>query len=198
MGDPKRRIRAVGKALVALLAVMMGIWLFLNSTWYKRMRYPLKYEEEILKYAAEYSVDPYLAASVIWVESRFIPEAVSRRDARGLMQLLPSTAAWGAQKIGLPDYNDVMLLNPEVNIRIGCWYLGYLSSRFSGNVELTLAAYNGGIGNVQKWLGDKAYSRDGEKLDWIPFPETRDYVVKVMDAYRIYKKIYPSLGGASK
>jgi soluble lytic murein transglycosylase len=198
MGDSKRRKQAVGGVILALLAVMMGIWLLYNSTWYKRIRYPLKYENEIREYAEEYSVDPYLAASVIWVESRFEPEAVSRSDARGLMQLLPATAAWSAQKIGLSGYDDAMLLNPEMNIRIGCWYLGYLSNQFSGSIELTLAAYNGGIGNVQKWLRNKDYSRDGKRLDRIPFPETRDYVSKVMDAYEIYKEIYPSLGMTSK
>jgi soluble lytic murein transglycosylase len=198
MGAPIRRIPAAGKVLLILLAVILLAYLLYNSSWYKRMRYPLKYEDHIRKYAEEYSVDPYLAASLIWVESGFETEAVSGRNARGLMQILPSTAAWGAEKMGLAGYEEAMLLDPEKNIRIGCWYLGYLSNQFPGSMQLTLAAYNGGIGNVQKWLQDKAYSKDGKQLDHIPFPETRNYVLKVMHAYEIYKEIYPSLDFRSR
>ena len=193
MGAPKRKKPAIVSILLFFLAGILMVYFVYGSSWIKRMRYPLKYEEEIREYSAEYSVDPYMVASVIWVESRFLSDAVSGRDARGLMQLLPSTATWAAGKMGLADFEEAKLLDPEVNIRIGCWYLGFLSSRFPGNDDLILAAYNGGIGNVQKWLQDKTYSGDGQQLDHIPFRETRDYIIKVQDAYKIYKEIYPSL-----
>ena len=109
------------------------------------------------------------------------------------MQLLPTTAAWAAEKMDLEDFEEAMLLDPKVNIRIGCWYLSYLSAQFPGSHEVVLAAYNGGMGNVRKWLQNEDYSGDGQKLDHIPYPETRNYVTKVQDAYEIYKEIYPSL-----
>ena len=181
MGAPKRKKPAIVSILLFFLAGILMIYFLYGSSWIKRMRYPLKFEEEIKEYSAEYSV------------SRFLSDAVSGRDARGLMQLLPSTATWAAGKMGLADFEEAKLLDPEVNIRIGCWYLGFLSSRFPGSDELILAAYNGGIGNVQKWLQDKTYSGDGQQLDHIPFQETRNYITKVQDAYEIYKEIYPSL-----
>jgi soluble lytic murein transglycosylase len=127
------------------------------------------------------------------VESRFMPDAVSNKDAKGLMQILPSTARWAAEKMGIMDFEEAMLMDSEINIRIGCWYLGFLASQFPDNWELVLASYNGGIGNVRKWLSNKEYSRDGQRLDHIPFQETRNYVVRVLEAYEIYKGLYPSL-----
>lgn len=171
-----------------LFAFILG-----NSHWLKRKRYPLVYEDKIRKYAAEYEVDPFLTASIIFVESGFNPTAVSVKDARGLMQILPSTGEWVADKIGLQDYSEKQLFEPETNIQIGCWYMSYLVSQFPDNRELVLAAYNGGIGNVNKWLRNREYSSDGRQLDYIPFMETRNYVKKVLNTYDIYKEIYPSL-----
>ena len=196
MRTPKRSRMAVISKLLLFLAVVLMIYFLFGRVWIKQMRYPLKFEEEIKTYSEKYSVDPYMVASIIWAESRFLPDAVSGKDARGLMQLLPDTAVWAAGKMGLSDFEEAMLLNPEMNIRIGCWYLNFLSSQFPDNEESVLAAYNGGIGNVQKWLKDKTYSGDGYRLDHIPFQETRNYVLKVKGACKIYREIYPSLGSS--
>ncbi len=109
------------------------------------------------------------------------------------MQLVPATASWTADKIGLSPFDDTMLFDPEVNIRLGCWYLGYLRRQFPEDIELVLASYNGGIGNVKKWLANKNYSKDGLSLDYIPFNETRNYVATVIKTMEIYKNLYPSL-----
>lgn len=180
--------------LISLLAIIMILAiLFSQSSWYKKYKYPLKYVEYIQKYSKEYSVEAHLVASIIWVESKFEEGAVSHKDARGLMQLVPATASWTADKIELSPFDDTMLFDPEVNIRLGCWYLGYLRRQFPEDIELVLASYNGGIGNVKKWLANKNYSKDGLSLDYIPFNETRNYVATVIKTMEIYKNLYPSL-----
>jgi len=128
--------------------------------------------------------------AVIWVESKYEPKATSRKDARGLMQIIPSTGQWIAKEIEIGSYNDDLLYDPDINICMGCWYLSYLLEVFGGDVELALAAYNGGMGNVKKWLNDSRYSKDGSKLDFIPFWETSQYIDKVVKAYEQYKKLY--------
>ena len=102
------------------------------------------------------------------------------------MQLMPGTINWAVEKMEYEDFNYEDIQNPEVNIEIGCWLLSYLKGQLDSDEELMAAAYNAGIGNVRKWLGNKEYSKDGESLDNIPFKETADYVEKVM----LYEKVY--------
>ncbi len=187
-GRKARRI-----ALVLAFTIFVSGYMLYQSDYVKRIRYPLKYKEHIQRYAAEYSLDSCLVASVIWVESKYDTSAVSRKNAMGLMQLIPETARWGAAKIGIQDFNESMLFDPDVNIRLGCWYLSYLIRQFPDDIRLVLAAYNGGIGNVKAWLENKEYSADGKTLDHIPFGETRTYVDLVLKIYDIYKQIYPEL-----
>ncbi len=145
--------------------------------------YPLKFVDEIKKYSAEYTQDPYFVSAVICTESRFDETAVSRRGAMGLMQIMPDTGAWAAEKIGITDYSQEMLNNADVNIRIGCWYLNYLDDMFGGDMDKVMAAYNAGPGNVTEWAGDG-------KLTDIPFGETEDYLKKVTRNLQIYKGLY--------
>ena len=106
MGAPKGKKPVIIGILFIILAGILVCYFLYISPWIKRMRYPLKYEKEIKEYSAEYSIDPYLVSSIIWTESRFVPDAVSGRDARGLMQLLPTTAAWAAEKMDLEDFEE--------------------------------------------------------------------------------------------
>lgn len=157
--------------------------------------YPLKYDEIILKYSKEFGLDPYLVRALINVESHYNASAESSKDAKGLMQITPQTGKWAAQTLGINNFKEDMLFNPEINIRIGCWYLYSLKQEFKIDNEepdliLLLAAYNGGSGNVRKWLKNKQYSQTGTSLDQIPFKETEQYVKKVMMHYKIYKWIY--------
>lgn len=145
----------------------------------------------IFKYSYENNIDPYFVASVIKVESNFDKDAKSSKSAAGLMQITPETAKWVASEMKISGYSESMLLNPETNIKMGCWYLKDLKEEFNGNTDLMLAAYNGGRGNVNKWLKDKEKSTDGKTLIFIPFKETDKYVKKVNATYSIYKKIYP-------
>jgi len=107
----------------------------------------------------------------------------------GLMQIMPDTGAWIAGKIDMTNYNEEMLKNADVNIRLGCWYLRYLTDRFGGVRNHVLAAYNAGPGNLKKWLENDDYSRDGVLVN-IPFQETSSYVERVERAYEKYKKLY--------
>lgn len=106
------------------------------------------------------------------------------------MQITPDTALWASQKMGVSNYNVSMLNNPEFNIKMGCWYLNDLKQEFNGNMDLVLAAYNGGRGNVEKWLKNSNHSSDGKNLHYIPFKETDKYVKRVKVTYNIYTFIY--------
>lgn len=162
---------------IAILAVKAGYQTG------EQVTYPVAYSEYIYKYAKEYDLDPHLVMAVIKVESNFVPEAQSEY-AGGLMQLTAETAQWNADRMGI-TYFDYM--DPETNIKLGCHYLNYLINNYD-TMDTALAAYNGGMGNVNKWLSDARYSSDGKNLDNIPFPETKSYVVKVNEAWIHYKE----------
>ncbi|NLZ54482.1 MAG: lytic transglycosylase domain-containing protein [Thermoanaerobacteraceae bacterium] len=153
-----------------------------------RYIYPLKYEQSIISYATEYGIDPYLVASVIRVESNFSPKVVSKRGAIGLMQIMPKTAIWAAEQMEIEDFQVENLQNPDLNIRIGTWYLSSLLNEFDNNTTLALAAYNGGRGNVANWLAQGRLKQ--QKEEEIPFPETRNFVMRVKKSYKWYKRLY--------
>lgn len=182
----KRKLIFVILIIVALVAI--------NFKSIGRMFYPLSYETHIKKYSKEYDINPYLVAAVIKVESNFEKEAISKKNARGLMQLTPSTAKWAAEKIKIDNFDVAMLFDPETNIRMGCWYINDLRREFGPDMKILLAAYNGGRGNVKKWLKDEEHSKDGKNLDYIPFKETDEYVKKVEVNYNIYKYLYGDEG----
>jgi soluble lytic murein transglycosylase len=100
------------------------------------------------------------------------------------MQVTEGTADWMAEKMNLNEYSFEDIFDPKINIAIGCKYLSWLLQRYE-DVDLAVAAYNAGSGNVDRWLKDPKYS-DGQRLSYIPFKETRDYVKRV----RINKSIY--------
>jgi soluble lytic murein transglycosylase len=181
----KRRI------LITLFVTAVLIVVLINSaTWLSKIVFPIYHKDLIFRYSREYDVDPYLIAAIIKSESKFYHKATSRKDARGLMQISPITGVWAAEMLGIENYNPERLYEPEINIMIGCWYVHMLEKEFGGNLENMVAAYNGGSGNVTRWLTDKRYSSDGKSLDHIPFGETRNYVEKVIYNYRVYSYLY--------
>lgn len=155
-----------------------------------RFAFPIKYEDYILRHSTNYNVDPYLVASVINTESKFQERALSPKGAYGLMQIMPTTAEWISNYVDIKITNNDILYDPETNIKMGCWYLNNLSKEFDGQTELILASYNGGRGNVNKWLAQDEYSKDGKTLHKIPFAETNDYVKRVKFSYKVYKLLY--------
>ncbi|MDD3840618.1 MAG: lytic transglycosylase domain-containing protein [Clostridia bacterium] len=170
--------------------IVLVFWMVYNSAFFQRVLNPISYKELIFKYSDKYEIDPYLVASIISVESNFDPNARSHKDALGLMQITSPTAIWIAHKIDYKQFSEKMLFDPEINIMFGCWYIDNLREEFGDNLRNILAAYNGGRGNVNKWLSDKNYSNDGISLNRIPFKETDNYVHKVIDKYNKYKNIY--------
>ena len=183
----RKLIRATVISL-ALLVLLSAAAYFLNIAAEKRT-YKLTYGDTVARMAAEYDVDPFLAAAVIHCESSNNKNAVSSVGAMGLMQVMPDTGAWIAGKLDMENFTEEQLFDPEVNIRMGCWYLNYLHKKFDNDTTLVLAAYNAGPGHVEKWLQDEKYSQDGELIK-IPFPETDRYVVKEQRAYEKYLMLY--------
>lgn len=179
------------KAIILLIIVLVTAYVgYLKIPELLKYIYPMKYENIILEYSKEYGLNPYLITAIIKVESGFNTKALSKKNAMGLMQIRESTGKWIAEKIGMDNFASEMLYQPETNIKMGCWYIGYLIKYYDGNVKLALAAYNGGQGNVSKWLKDKDFSDDGSSLKDIPFAETRYYIEKIEKTYVIYKNLY--------
>lgn len=151
---------------------------------------PMEYQESVEKYAQAYDLEPALIYAVIFCESRFEPDAVSRADAKGLMQVTDDTGVWVAGQIEGMDASAIDLFDPDTNIQIGCKYLEWLFEKFDGNPKTALAGYNAGHGNVARWLADEEKSRDGISLDEIPYEETEHYVEKVELVKKLYEWIY--------
>jgi soluble lytic murein transglycosylase len=147
-----------------------------------RTVYPLKYTATIREVSEENDLEPAFVAGVIYTESRFRPDAESHRKAYGLMQLLPQSARFIQRKSGIRgDYRE-----PEVNIRLGTWLLGYLSDRYKGDERLMLAAYNSGEGSVDAWVSDEGFDIAKD----IPYKETRHYVNNALEARQAYRELY--------
>lgn len=172
----------VKKILLVAIIILALLALYNNLFWFMRYIYPLKYEKSIIKHSLEFQVDPYLVTSVIKVESNFSPNVISKQGAIGLMQLMPKTALWVAEQMGMDNINAENLQNPDLNIKIGTWYLSSLLTEFDQDTILALAAYNGGRGNVARWL-EKGYFKQ-RKAAGIPFSETRNFVAKVKKSYK--------------
>lgn len=181
----------IGKVLkrITVLCVIIVI-VYFAFRMYFMINYPLSYQTLIKKYSEKYDVDPYLVAAIINVESKFDKNAVSNKNARGLMQIAPITGKWASEELNIDDFDVEDLFDPELNIMIGSWYLNILSQEFDNNLQLILAAYNAGSGNVVRWLQNKMYSEDGKSLMIIPFTETKDFVKKVQKNISIYKILY--------
>lgn len=141
----------------------------------------------ILKYSSEIGSDPAIIASMIHAESKFNKDAVSNKEAYGLMQITYDTFEFVKQKLNIEKLDFSQITSENVNIFVGTYYYEYLLNRFDGNIENALCAYNAGPTNVDNWLSDPQYSKDGANLDVIPFPETRNYVKKINRVYPFFK-----------
>ena len=173
--------------LLAVAGIVAGLYQLGRSGTYN-MLYPIRYTGEVEQYAAENGLDKYLVYGVIKAESNFIYDAHSG-VAVGLMQITEDTGAWIANKMQLDRYRPEDLTDPETNIKMGCFYLKYLLDYY-GDLDLALAAYNAGMGNVNNWLEDSDHSKDGKTLHNIPFKETREYVERVKKYTEIYRERY--------
>jgi soluble lytic murein transglycosylase len=153
-----------------------------------QLSYPRPYAEAVNAAAIEFGVDPLLIWAVMREESRYDPEALSWAGARGLMQIMPATQDWIAGELG-EDLAPGDAYNPQANVRMAAWYLDFLSGYFDGDLELMIAAYNGGAGSVDAWLDDPLVSDRDDLLRWIGFGETREYLSRVSLSYLIYQAL---------
>jgi soluble lytic murein transglycosylase len=181
---PGRRKRAA--VAVILCVVLVAAAVTLGALWALYRAYPYNYRQDLKDSAAQFGLDPLLVAAVIKTESSWRPAVKSGVGATGLMQIMPDTGRWIAGKNGW-EYDEDKLTDAAYNIRLGCWYLAYLSGKFDGSQTLTLAAYNAGDNTVEQWISEGRF--ENGRVD-IPFPETRSFVRKVMDAYEKYKFLY--------
>ncbi len=154
-----------------------------------KMIYKTDYKEYVEKYAKQYDIDPLLVYSIIKAESNFKEGALSKKGACGLMQLMDETAKEVAENTVMEYESGTTLYNPEKNIYLGIAYYADLKAMYK-NDELALTAYNAGIGNVNKWIAEGTLRQDGSDIENIPFKETNTYVRKILNNYKVYKRIY--------
>jgi soluble lytic murein transglycosylase len=151
---------------------------------------PLSDASIIRRQASEKHLDPALIAAVIYAESKFEPRE-SSAGAEGLMQILPKTAYYLAHLSGGHSFTAADLATPEINVAYGSYYLRYLLNHYGGNEMLAVAAYNGGLANVDRWVARARAAGGSLTVGAIPFPETREYVQRVLSAQRDYRSTYP-------
>jgi len=173
--------------LAVLLVALFIIGIYYVQDYYNKKLtqklYPRPYPEIVAQASAKYDIPIEVIYSVMKVESNFDVYAVSRAGALGLMQILPDTFVWLCER--RKEKHDIsMLFVPEINIDYGVYYMRYLLDYYEGDMTLVYAAYNAGMGNVNKWLKNK----NGVLID-IPFEETRKYIERINNTINIYKKL---------
>ena len=187
--DWKNPGRAVVITVLAVAAILLGFLGDFIITCFEKASYPRDYAPYVETYAQAYGVPETVIYAVIRTESDFDSGAVSPAGAVGLMQIMPETFTWLTDEVLFDHLDEGMLYDPETNIKYGTYYLSNLYDRY-GDWDLAFAAYNGGPGNVDKWLADPDCA-DGEGgLKEIPFRETRQYVEKVNKALKTYDRLY--------
>jgi soluble lytic murein transglycosylase len=193
-GEAFRAMRALKRALpsaatASIKSIPMVYW---------RILFPEPYWETIKAESAKNNLDPYLVASLIRQESEFNPSAVSKANACGLMQLLPSEGKSLARQEGMEHFQTFQLFDPATNIRLGTRYLRRTLDKFGGVTEYALAAYNAGDSRVVDWQAGGPYQGIDEFVESIPFTETRDYVQAIERNLETYKAIDAVAGGRGK
>ena len=184
-----RRIKKKSKKILyIIIIILISITLLINIE--KQVinnTYKKEYSEFVSKYSQEYNVEEALIYAIIKTESNFDSNAKSSKDAQGLMQLMYTTAEEVAGKIDIVLTED-NILDPEININIGTKYISSLLNKYDC-IEVALAAYNAGSGNVDKWIENGVIQADGSDVENIPYKETNTYVRKVMRDYNIYMQL---------
>jgi soluble lytic murein transglycosylase len=154
-----------------------------------RVIFPVEYWSLLQKYAAQRGLDPYLIAALVAQESNFDPEVRSSANAIGLMQVLPSTGRTYARRLGIRPFSAARLTNPEINVRIGTMIFSEEVRKYGG-VHFALAAYNAGGSRVVAWQRERPGLPQDEFIDDIPFPETQNYVKRILGTAEDYRRLY--------
>jgi peptidoglycan lytic transglycosylase len=183
----RRLLLAVGAMGLIVVGVVLALPIAREAL--NDLMLPLQDQNIIRQQAAEKRLDPALIAAVIYAETKF-NSRTSSAGAQGLMQILPETAQFLARRSGATTFTVSDLGTPAVNIAYGSYYLRYLLDRYGGSTMLALAAYNGGETNVDRWVAEAHAQGHVLTVDEIPFPETRAYVLRVLQAQRDYRRTY--------
>lgn len=179
----RRRLRWAVVALLSAAGLTVLLWGAFHKA-VKEIQLPLRHEDIIRQQARDKGIDPALIAAVIYAESRFVAGRTSSAGAEGLMQITPDTAKGIAKRSGGTAFVLSDLATPQVNIAYGSYLLREHLDRYDGDVAAALAAYNAGPGKADEWGGSSLRAQD------IPYPETRAYVQKVLDARDEYRRRY--------
>jgi len=154
---------------------------------YWLLLFPFPYQELVTKWSNQRQLNPLLVIALIRQESRFKADIKSPAGALGLMQIMPNTGKWIAEKTNIKNYS---LVNPDHNINFGTWYLNYTHQEYNNNSLFAIASYNAGPGNVNQWIKQYPSKTPEEFIDQIPFEETKKYVEIVLGNYWNYLRIY--------
>jgi soluble lytic murein transglycosylase-like protein len=154
-----------------------------------RVIFPLDYWELIDKYSKASRLDPYLVSALMAQESTFTADIRSSANARGLMQIMPGTGRLYARKLGIRSFTTASLSQPETNVRIGVQYFKDLVDKF-GEIHYALAGYNAGDARVVEWIRRAPDLAPDEFIDSIPFPETQNYVKRILGTTEDYRRLY--------
>ncbi|MBA7558731.1 Cell division coordinator CpoB [subsurface metagenome] len=152
--------------------------------------YPYGYKEAVQKYSSQYNLDPLFTLAVMRQESLFEPDAGSYAGAQGLMQIMPATGEGIARQIGISNYNTDLLLDPDINIRMGTFYLRQQLDNFSQNQFYCLGAYNGGPGKMSGWISERGDMDIDEFIESVSYEQSREYIKIVMGNYYFYQMLY--------
>jgi soluble lytic murein transglycosylase len=163
-----------------------------------KLAFPIPYRKSLEEYSREYSLDPYVVAALVRQESEFNARAVSRSNAYGLAQMLPSTGRQLSRKLGMQRFRANMLFQPDTNLRMGTYYLRSLLDSLQGQWEQALASYNAGKRHVTSWLTWNQFREPAEFVETIPFNETRNYVQSVLRNADVYRRLYGNVQVASQ
>jgi len=154
-----------------------------------RQAYPQRWWDEVKVATEGYSWDRRLFHALVREESNFNPKIKSHAGACGLSQLMPGTAAGCSRRMGM-SFTSSQIWDPATNLKIGAWYLDTLHQRYRGNSALSLAAYNAGEGNADRWVAARPDWPTDALVETITFRETRFYVKRVLTTYQIYHLLY--------
>lgn len=184
-------LKKVLVTLVLLCGLALGGWKAWNTDFVQmRYVYMWDYQQDIITYSKKNNVDPFLVAAIIKNESRYDHKAKSPVGAIGLMQIMPETGQWIANQMDLKDYKTEDLFTSRTNIRMGCWYVGELYHEFQGNMALVMMAYNAGRGQTAAWMEQHNWDYNFNQPEKIPYPETREYVQRVLNDRDRYYLLY--------
>ena len=174
--------------IVFIFTIIISVFTENAKSFLIKLIYKIGYSEYVEEFAEKYNVEKELIYAIIKVESNFDENAVSKSNAKGLMQIMTATAQEIAEKYGI-NLTEENITDPKINIEIGTIYISQLLEKYN-NKQVALAAYNAGIGTVNNWIEKQIIQADGSDIENIPYKETNNYVRKILRDYHIYNELY--------